>query len=72
MGIPPRLIRPWTETMRREMARAGLGASVLRSYAGANEAEFFATAVEMFFERPELLRKGNAELYSLLNEYFGG
>ncbi len=70
LGIPPRLIRPWTEVMRREMFRARRGASVLRQYAGTNEAEFFATAVELFFERPELLRKGNAEVYALLNEYF--
>ncbi|MBE7479358.1 MAG: zinc-dependent peptidase [Polyangiaceae bacterium] len=29
---------------------------VLRDYAGTNEAELFAVAVEAFFERPEELR----------------
>lgn len=73
-GVPlemdPRLLRPWTELVRREMQRAGHPRSAIRAYGGTNEAEFFAVAVEVFFERPELLERKNPEVYAVLKEYF--
>ncbi len=54
-----------------EMEKAWRGRSVLRKYAGTNEAEFFAVAVETFFERPGALRRATPELYAILEEYFG-
>ena len=44
---------------------------VLRDYAATNEAEFFAVAVEAFFERPRALRDKDPELYAMLRDYFG-
>ena len=41
---------------------------VLRRYAGTNEAELFAVAVEVFFERPKRLKADDPELYELLAE----
>jgi hypothetical protein len=40
------------------------------SYAVTNEAEFFAVAVEAFFERPRLLQRYHAKLYTALVEFF--
>ena len=37
----------------------------------SNEAEFFAVAVENFFERPRKLAKSDPELYTMLCDYFG-
>jgi MtfA peptidase len=42
------------------------GASFFRTYASSNLEEFFAVAVELFFERPKSLKRHNATLYSLL------
>ena len=69
-GMDPRMMQPWTERMREEMKRAGGKRSAIRAYGGTNEAEFFAVAVEVFFERPELLEKKNPEVYGLLKQYF--
>ncbi len=43
---------------------------VLRDYAATNEAEFFAVAVEAFFEKPRQMQGKHAELYELLKAYF--
>ncbi len=40
---------------------------VMRPYACANEHEFFAVAVENFFERPEVLKQNMPELYTTLS-----
>lgn len=45
--------------------------SVLDDYAATNPAEFFAVAVEAFFERGAALRREAAELYSVLADWFG-
>jgi len=71
LGLDPRSIRPWCELMRTELEKIRRGRGALRSYGGTNEAEFWAVAVEAYFEQPEALRRGNAELYSILEEYFG-
>jgi Mlc titration factor MtfA (ptsG expression regulator) len=45
--------------------------SLLDPYALENEGEFFAMAVEYFFEQPALLRAHHPALYRLFSEYFG-
>jgi Mlc titration factor MtfA (ptsG expression regulator) len=43
---------------------------VLREYAQTNEAEFFAVASEMFFERPTQLARELPELYGVLRGFY--
>lgn len=64
---------PWLEiiTDRLRKLRRHQYPHVLRDYAGTNEAEFFAVAVEAFFERPRRLRDKDPELYEMLRDYFG-
>ena len=73
-GIPDELTlgayRPWVEVMHREFEKVHKGRSILRRYAGTNPAEFFACAVEAFFEKPEKMRKKAPELYAQLSEFF--
>jgi MtfA peptidase len=45
-------------------------AHLFRKYAFTNEAEFFAVAVENFFERPEKFQSELPELYALLTKLF--
>ncbi len=42
----------------------------LREYAQTNEAEFFAVATEVFFEKPKQLRTHLPELYGLLEKFY--
>ncbi|MBI2900043.1 MAG: zinc-dependent peptidase [Planctomycetes bacterium] len=74
-GVPidldPKLVQPWCRLAAAELERIRTGRGALRAYGGTNEAEFWAVAVEAFFEQPEALRRGNAELYAILEEYFG-
>ena len=70
-GLDPQAARPWAELILNEMKRAREGRSVLGEYAGTNEAETFAVAVEVFFERPEALRRANPDLFKALEGYFG-
>lgn len=44
---------------------------VLRDYAATNEAEFFAVATEVFFERPGLMKRRAPELYGELHRFYG-
>lgn len=43
---------------------------VLRAYAATNEAEFFAVATEMFFERPDTIAKELPALYAVLRDFY--
>ena len=63
---------PWVEVVadRLENVRRKKYRHVLRDYAGTNEAELFAVAVEVFFEQPTKLRERDPELYAMLREYF--
>ena len=63
---------PWVQLMaeRLEAIQAGTDSGALRDYAGKNEAELFAVAVEVFFERPRSLRKRDPALYGLLRDFF--
>lgn len=65
----------WKRVMGREQAnlsrdvRQGLP-TVINPYGLENPAEFFAVAVEAFFERGAEVRARHAEMYELLAEYF--
>lgn len=73
-GVPslldPASLGAWDELARREMRRALVGRSMLRRYAATNTAEFFAVAVENFFERPEQLAKNHHHLFDALVALF--
>ena len=44
---------------------------LLRDYAGTNEAEFFAVATEVFFERPGVMRRRAPDLFEELRRFYG-
>lgn len=60
----------WEHLIEREMARIRARASLLRPYAAKNAAEFFAVAVENFFERPRQLQRRHEQLYEALVAFF--
>jgi MtfA peptidase len=68
IGLPPELRGAWTEVVQREIQRAQRGKGILNPYAGTNEAELFAVAVETFFEKPDKLAQHHPELYRLLSK----
>ena len=53
----------------RALAESG-GETVLDPYGATNEAEFFAVATELFFERPGFMRERRPALYDLLAGYY--
>lgn len=62
---------PFIEVVAKRLTRIRRGApSPLRAYAGTNEAEVFAVAVEVFFEKPHDLARRDPELFALLRTYF--
>ncbi len=63
---------PWVDVVaqRLKSVRRRKYRHVLRDYAGTNEAELFAVAVEVFFEQPAKLKKRDPELYGMLRDYF--
>lgn len=69
------LYRAWVETCSREYAalknnvRRGKK-SVLDSYGSVHEAEFFAVATELFFDRPLHMKKEHPDLYHVLSAYY--
>lgn len=69
--MPWASVQPWLKVMHDETARVRRGRSVLRRYASKNEAEFFAVATEMFFEKPAKLKAEHPELYALLRDTYG-
>jgi hypothetical protein len=67
--------RDWSDTFsaayqRLSVAVDGLGEPVIDPYAAESPAEFFAVAVEYFFDRPDLLRRHEAGVYRLLSAWF--
>ncbi len=65
-------LQRWNELAAEEIERIRKGESrLLSSYAGTNEAEFFAVATEFFFERPLDLQRRMNEHYALLCELLG-
>lgn len=69
--MPWSAIRPWVKVMHAETAKVEKRRSVLRGYAAENEAEFFAVATEVFFERGARLKEKHPALYALLAETYG-
>ncbi|MBC7448288.1 MAG: zinc-dependent peptidase [Hymenobacteraceae bacterium] len=68
LALPAELRGAWTDVVKRELARVQRGAGILNPYAGTNEAELFAVAVESFFEEPDKLAQHHPELYELLTK----
>jgi MtfA peptidase len=65
--LHPELLQRWIDHADGEIERIRDGRSRLfRSYAGTNQAEFFAVAVEYFFERPVEFNQELPELYAVL------
>ncbi len=69
--MPWRDVRPWVALVHREIAKVKAHRSLLREYAAENEAEFFAVATEMFFERGAELQKKHPDLYRILSDAYG-
>jgi len=73
-GIPmtrilPSKIERWRKIIHKEWSKVRKK-PYLRSYAGTNEAEFFAVATEYFFENPSLLKRDSPEVYELLKDFY--
>lgn len=73
-GVPS-LVDPgstvaWRDLVRKEMWRIRHRRSMLRGYGATNPAEFFAVAVENFFERPDLMARRHPELFAALKALF--
>jgi Mlc titration factor MtfA (ptsG expression regulator) len=65
--LQPELLAQWTVHAEGEIARIRRGTSRLfREYASTNQKEFFAVAVEYYFERPLAFRAELPELYAVL------
>lgn len=66
---------PWgrvlSEHYLRLRARDPEARKLLRDYAATNEAEFFAVATEVFFERPKLMADKAPDLYQELRRFYG-
>jgi len=73
-GIPPGLnsaqTREWVQMQQAVMEDIRLGRSVLSPYGMSHEVEFFAVAVETFFQTPIAMRTRHDDLYSFLARYF--
>lgn len=80
-GIPPLLLSPelkrtWTRVIASELAtlRAAMAKgtpTLLDKYGAQSEAELFAVATELFFERPRAMKEAHPELFALLVQYYG-
>ena len=73
-GVPS-LVDPvsapdWQALVREEMRRVRRGRSLLRPYAAEAPSEFFAVAVEHFFEQPEAMAHRHDELFRALVSFF--
>jgi Mlc titration factor MtfA (ptsG expression regulator) len=73
-GVPS-LVAPgsapdWQALVRAEMRRVEQGRSVLRPYAAEAPSEFFAVAVESFFEQPKQLARHHGALFRALTAFF--
>jgi hypothetical protein len=65
--LDKRLMARWRELAKAEAARIHAGnSSLFRDYAGTNQEEFFAVAVEYFFEQPAEFRQALPELYATM------
>lgn len=64
--------QPWARVMSSGFLalRRHRGRSVLRKYGATDEAEFFAVATEVFFERPKALLKQYPDVYAELSRFY--
>ena len=63
-----RLLADWNQLATQHVARIKRNEPhFFRDYAGTNQAEFFAVAVEYFFERPTEFKKSEPDLYAALS-----
>ncbi len=67
---------PWAQTMSehylRLRKRRRPQRDVLRMYGAISEAEFFAVATEVFFERPQEMKDKTPGLYAEMQAFYGG
>ena len=73
-GVPS-LVDPgsapdWQALVRAEMRRVRAGRSLLRPYAAEAPSEFFAVAVEHFFEQPDAMARRHRDLFRALAAFF--
>lgn len=65
--LDEKILKIWSELCNQEMEKMNNGeAGFFRAYAGTNGHEFFAVAVENFFERPGEFQDWNPKLYETL------
>jgi len=73
-GVPSlvdgRSAQAWQQLIRTEMRKVEQGTSILDPYAATAPSEFFAVAVEHFFEEPEAVRDQHPELFEALTALF--
>lgn len=63
------VLSQWEKLASEEMGRIRNGdQSIFREYGSTSEEEFFAVAVENFFERPALFRQYHQSLYLVLSQ----
>lgn len=60
----------WQALVRSEMQRVRRGQSILRPYAAEAPSEFFAVAVETFFEQPHRMARHHEALFRALVAFF--
>ena len=63
----------WISVLGKEfelLKRGKKHRSVIDKYGATNGAEYFASATEAFFEKPDQLKRKHAELYEELKDYF--
>ena len=70
-----KLFKEWVEICSKEYFRlqksVGEGQkTLLDAYGAVHEAEFFAVATELFFDRPRQMRKQLPELYAVVSAYY--
>ena len=73
-GVPsfvdPASAGSWQALVRREMRRVRERRSMLRPYAAEAPSEFFAVAVEAFFEQPHRMARAHQKLFAALAAFF--
>lgn len=69
-GLSDEAARRWQAAAEREMQRLRSGGrSAFDEYGASDPAEFFAVAVEAFFERPVAVRRRHREVYDALQDF---
>jgi len=74
-SIPFTLYHKWSEVMSKEFKKLketykNHKKAILDYYAITNEAEFFAVATEVFFEKPQKLKEIEPDIYDILKEFY--